>query len=98
MLAELPGEPGIDGDPALGEEEALLEALPLDCELLRELLRDEELLEDELLEGIELLLVGICTDGGWLLVEVVRQPPSNDSITTGSSNWRVFTACTCRSK
>jgi hypothetical protein len=91
----------MEGAPPLGE---LLE-LALLLELLREeelreeeLLDEEELLEEELLdEGIELLLVGIWTDGGWLLLEVVLQPPASADSNTGRSNraWRGFTASTC---
>ena len=90
MLPGLPGVPGIDGAPALGEE------VPL-CGLL---LEDELLDDEELLEGMELLLVGICAEGGWLLVEVVLQPPASDSSTMGSSSRGagVFTRDTCTSR
>lgn len=96
----LPGAPGIEGMPAVGEE-----LPPLLPGLLRELLLDEELLdedelrdEDELLDGIELLLVGIWTVGGWLLEEVVLHPPARDASTRGIRSWRVFTSSTCTSR
>ena len=96
---------GIDGAPALGEDAPLLP------ELLRELLfedelldvgllREEELLEEELLDGMELLLVGICAEGGWLLLDVVLQPATSTDIRTGRSRpgGGSFTADTCTSK
>lgn len=48
----------MDGEPALEELLAGEEGL------LRELLLEELLDDEELLEGIELLLVGIWADGG----------------------------------
>jgi hypothetical protein len=94
LLPGLPGLPGMEGELALGE------LLPGEEGLLRELLDEEELLEDELLEGIELPLVGICAEGGWLLLEVVLQPASSDKSTADSSHCglRGFTACTCTSR
>jgi hypothetical protein len=87
LLPGLPGLPGMDGELALGE------LLPGEEGLLRELLDEEELLEDE-------LLVGICAEGGWLLLEVVLQPASSDKSTADSSHCglRGFTACTCTSR
>jgi len=94
MLLELPAG---SLEPLLDDwlpEEGLL------CE--DELLEDEELLEgmELLLEGMELLLEGIWADGGWLLDEVVLQPLNGASSTTASSpsGARCFTVNTCRNR
>ena len=49
---------------------------------------------------MELLLEGICADGGWLLDEVVLQPLNGASSTIASSpsGARCFTVNTCRNR